>query len=261
MSWLESGFLSDDIKPWSESLLSELATEFAFSHELNKAAMSLLQKAEVVGARQIASGAFLARGLQSYQAALLLLERGMLADARNVVRSIVETAVTIAGLAFLHDMPSRLAADNNKHYKALAVLMLESPLFTDAMPPEEKDGLRQLLDEAETYMQKPEPLRLEQIAIQVGLGKFYNLAYRPLSGDAAHATIDAMKRHIETREGGQKLIFKPQVSDLVPTLRFAASAIITCFEAAAEAFGNDDMQAFADAWSMRQLKELGNPEG
>lgn len=54
--------------------------------------MSLLQKTSVAGARQVASGAFLAHGLQSYQATFLLLERSMLADARNVVRSIVETA-------------------------------------------------------------------------------------------------------------------------------------------------------------------------
>jgi hypothetical protein len=261
MSWLENGFLSEDIRPWSESLLRELAPEFSFAHELNKTAMSLLQKAEVAGVRQIASGAFLARGLQSYQAALLLLERGMLADARNVVRSIVETAVTIAGLAFLHDMPRRLAADNNKHYKALATLMLENPLFSDAMPSEEKDGLRQLLAEAEGYMQKPAKLSLEQVANEVGLGRFYNLTYRPLSGDAAHATVDSMKRHIEISASGiQKLIFKPQTADLLPTLRFAASAIIACFEAAAESLGNDEMQAFADAWSARQLRELGHPD-
>jgi hypothetical protein len=256
VSWLEKGFLSDDIKTWSDSLLREFSKEFAFSYQLNKAAMLLLQKTSVTGSRQVASGAFLARGLQSYQAALLLLERGMLADARNVVRSIVETAVTIAGLAFLHDMPHRLAADNNKHYKALATIMLENPLFKDVMP-----GLRQLLSEAGTYMQKPVKLGLEQVANEVGLGRFYNLIYRPLSGDAAHATVDSMKRHIESVEGGgQKLIFKPQVFDLVPTLRFAASAIITCFEAAAESFGNNEMQTFADEWSVRQVKELGNTD-
>jgi hypothetical protein len=261
VDWLEKGFLSDDIRTWSDSLLKELSKEFAFAHELNEAAMSLLQKTSVTGARQVASGAFLARGLQSYQAALLLLERGMLADARNVVRSIVETAVTIAGLAFLHDMPRRLAADNNKHYKALATIMLENPLFEDVMPTGEKEGLRQLLSEAETYMQKPAKLGLEQVANEVGLGRFYNLTYRPLSGDAAHATVDSMKRHIESVDGGgQKLIFKPQVIDLVPTLRFAASAIITCFEAAAESLGNDEMQTFADGWSARQFKELGHPD-
>ena len=261
MDWLEKGFLSDDIRTWSDSLLKELSKEFAFAHELNEAAMSLLQKTSVAGARQVASGAFLARGLQSYQAALLLLERGMSADARNVVRSIVETAVTIAGLAFLHDMPRRLAADNNKHYKTLATIMLENPLFEDIMPTGEKEGLRQLLSEAEAYMQKPAKLGLEQVANEVGLGRFYNLTYRPLSGDAAHATVDSMKRHIESVDGGaQKLIFKPQVIDLVPTLCSAALAIITCFEAAAKSLGNDEMQTFADGWSARQFKELGHPD-
>lgn len=262
MSWLEKGFLSVDINPWSESLLREFSKEFEFSHELNKTAMSLLQKASVAGERQLASGAFLARGLQSYQAALLLLERGMIADARNVVRSIVETAVTLAGLAFLRDMPRRLAAGNNKHYRTLATLMLENPIFKDAMHNEEKEALRSLLAEAAAYMQKPETLNLEQIATEVGLGRFYHLTYRPLSGDAAHATVDSMNRHIETSEDGrQKLIFKPRVADLVPTLRFAASAIITCFEAAAESFSNNEMQVFADEWAARQLNELGQTEG
>lgn len=261
MSWLEKGFLSNDIKAWSDSLLKEFAKEFTFSHELNKAAMSLLQKTSVVGAQQVASGAFLARGLQSYQAALLLLERGMLADARNVVRSIVETAVTIAGLAFLHDMPGRLTADNNKHYKALAIIMLENPLFEDVMPADEKEGLKQLLSEAETYMQPPAKLVLEQVANEVGLGRFYHLTYRPLSGDAAHATVDSMKRHIGTTEDGrQTLMFKPQAFDLVPTLRFAASGIITCFEAAAASFENDEMKIFADQWTVRQLSELGHAD-
>ncbi|MCC2959980.1 DUF5677 domain-containing protein [Massilia sp. IC2-278] len=253
MSWLEDGFLSDDVQAWTDSILEEHATEFAFAHELNRAAMSMLRKTGVVGVRQIPSAAFLARGLQSYQAALLLLERGMLADARNVARSVAETAIVIAGLALLHDMPRRLAADNNKHYKTLAILMLENPLFKDVMVPDERSSLRQLLADAETYMQKPDRLNLEGVANEVGLGRFYTLVYRPLSGDAAHPTVDAMQRHIESLEGvGIKLIFKPQADDLVPTLQIAATALLTCFEAAAEAFSNAEMQAFADIWHMRQ---------
>lgn len=70
-----------------------------------------------------------------------------------------------------------------------------------------------------------------------------------------------MKRHIESFDGSsQKLIFKPHVIDLLPTLRFAASAIITCFEAAAESLGNDEMQTFADGWSARQIKALGHSD-
>jgi len=253
MNWSENGFLSGDLNHWTDSILKEYAAEFAFVHDLNSAAMLMLRNTEIAP-RKIASAAFLARGLQSYQAALILLERGMLADARNVVRSVVETAITIAGLAFIQDMPQRLAAANNKHYKAFAMAMLENPALTDLMPLDERDELRQLLTDAEEYMQKPEGLNLEQIANQVGLGRFYNLVYRPLSGDAAHPTVDAMKRHIETFEGSkQKLIFKPQDTDLVPTLRFAASALITCFEAAAEALNDHDMQIFADEWSMLQL--------
>ncbi|MFC5510912.1 hypothetical protein ACFPOU_07225 [Massilia jejuensis] len=81
--------------------------------------------------------------------------------------------------------------------------------------------------------------------------------FKSLSGDAAHPTIESMKRHIEPIEGGgQKLIFKPQFADLVPTLRLAATALLTCFEAAAEAFSNAEMQAFADSWYKRQYDML-----
>lgn len=65
-----------------------------------------------------------------------------------------------------------------------------------------------------------------------------------------------MRRHIEPTEGGQKLIFKPQFADLVPTLRVAATVLLTCFEAAAEAFSKAKMQAFADSWYMRQYDML-----
>jgi len=36
--------------------------------------------------------------------------------------------------------------------------------------------------------------------------------------------------------------------------------MITCFDAAAESLGNDEMQTFADGWSARQIKALGHSD-
>lgn len=114
--------------------------------------------------------------------------------------------------------------------------------------------------DADTYMQKPDCLNLEGVANEVGLGKFYTFVYRPLSCDAAHPTVESMRRHLQPLEGGgQKLIFKPHSVDLVPTLQLAADALLTCFEAAAEAFGNADMQTFTDSWNKRHHDLQSNP--
>ncbi|WP_374015216.1 DUF5677 domain-containing protein [Massilia sp. BJB1822] len=55
------------------------------------------------------------RALQSFQSSLLLAERGALADARTVVRSCVESVVTLSVLRVSPDLPARLVEDHDAH--------------------------------------------------------------------------------------------------------------------------------------------------
>jgi hypothetical protein len=121
------------------------------------------------------------------------------------------------------------------------------------MQENERVELVKLLEQAEGYMQSPDSLRIDQLARRVGLKKIYDLIYRPLSGDAAHATLGALQRHIEHDDSGKmELIFKPQEADLRQTVSYCISGILLCLEATASIFHRDDIQKIVDGRAAQQ---------
>jgi hypothetical protein len=91
--------------------------------------------------RELATSLLYRRALQSFQGAVLLAERGMIADARSLVRSCSETAIAIGCLAIDEKFVDDLIEDHDRHRLTSANVHLNDPESREASTSQEIEKL------------------------------------------------------------------------------------------------------------------------
>ncbi|HEF4776638.1 TPA: hypothetical protein SAP37_001645 [Burkholderia multivorans] len=248
------GFLSPDIDAWRHDVREIARDWFALAEDINRASVAILVTlAPSRGSdRELGAAAMFARALQSFEAVILLTERGMLADAGALARNIVESAIYLGGLAMIADFPQRMAASNNAHFASMAVA-LATHLEDDMGDTEAATGLRTLVDDVKAKGYVLKDIKLLQLAKEVGLDPLYQVVYRKLSGDSAHASLESMNRHLVRNASGriEKLKFSPQRDGIEHILSAAIAAFLGAMEVLYVIFPQDEIRLTIDVHNTR----------
>lgn len=133
------------------------------------------------------------RGAQTYQGAIILAERGMVTEARILVRSLLEDTFCVAGL---HDNPDdtlkMIRDDHDASRKGKAKVILANGIAgTDVRK----------LNDLVTEIQGVSYFSPEKAAKLGPLQKQY-LLYKQISDDAAHPSANSLKRHMSVHSQG-----------------------------------------------------------
>ena len=220
----EQGFLSSAIAGWTEEAKEKHKNWFDLADEVNRASMAVndLVIPDPRNSRQLLGKLLYLRTLQTFQGAILLAERGMIAEAGTLVRSCAESAIALGGAAHIDDFPEQLLSAHDKHRKALGAY-LESDRDTAELLTEDQ---KRVVSQAKSSLEgeKPQRMNWQDISERSGTGLVYNMVYRPLFGDSAHVTMLALDRHLE--EGGAKIVFGPTDRDLPDTLSKAICVLL-----------------------------------
>lgn len=257
------GFLSPMMGEWRCQAQLSAPLWFALIQDINRGAVALLTVLAPSRAsdRELASAAMFARALQSFEATVILAERGMLADAGSLARNIVESAVFLGGLALIDDFTKRMAASNNAHFFGMAKAIAEQ-MEGNASPEylANASELRDLLQNVVAQGHARSGINLRQLAKEVGMDPLYEVVYRSLSGDAAHPSLASIERHFGRNGAGQveKLLFSPQRDGMEKVLSAAISAFLAALEALGEVFPRDDIRAMINTFNARH-HALGSP--
>jgi hypothetical protein len=218
------GFLSPDLVGWAQRVRAEFSAGFDVADRFNRLGMRMLldiPTENIDDAKAMATAAY-GRAIQSFQSALLLAQIGALAESRTLVRLCAEAVILVGALKADPDMAKRMREDDAHHKRALANSLLE-----DKPDDERAAGLRAVLASVnERYPgRKPKSMNWDSAARTAGAKHLYDMVYRLHSGNAAHATLGALDRHLVPDEANQLSGFKyhPDKSDLNSTL-FAANA-------------------------------------
>jgi hypothetical protein len=169
------------------------------------------------------------RALQSFQSAILLSERGALAEARALARLCCEAVIVTGGLLKVDGTLEKLHEDHAKHRLSLANSMIEMNRTTENVAAVERFEQEVARIRAEYPQEnRPQSIKWAPLAVQAGLAKLYELSYRFPSGDGAHVTLGALHRHINKDEQDDfvGMIFHPDKSDLRDTLLSANASLI-----------------------------------
>ncbi|AJW96826.1 hypothetical protein BM43_5437 [Burkholderia gladioli] len=225
------GFLGDDLDSWRDNVRAEFPESFAIADRMNRMGMRMIRDIPE-GERPLSQGLALAgfyRALQSFQSAILLAERGALAEARALVRLCCEAVILVGGLLKVEGTVEKLNEDHEKHVLSMANSMIElnRQAKTGAdLTPFESEVARVKAEYPEE--QKPASLKWASMAAQAGLGRLFELSYRLPSGDGAHVTLSALHRHFDKDKEGEivGMIFHPDKSDLQSTMLAANASLI-----------------------------------
>lgn len=172
------------------------------------------------------SGVFV-RAHQSFQAAILLTENGMIADARTAIRSAAESGIALQALAVDPTFVEQLVKAHQRRQRIVANVTLQNPQYKKHYSTEEISQMEALVADST----KIPDIKWEQVAAD-HCPDLYQLVYRYASADV-HVTADSIQRCFVFDANGriQSLNVAPNTGGLVDTLRLACIAMLWALDA------------------------------
>lgn len=239
----KEGFLSPEMKTTIERIRRDYADWFEVISATNRLAMEILPalKPDRADSQKVLEAAFYGRALQSIQAAVVLTERGMIGDARTVLRACVETALLQRKIADDAAFADRLVERHDFHRRKLGNGVLNNPQFVAGLQPVDLEEINATVKEIDSRYpdRKPRDINLFDIARSVDGRHLYELFFRPMSGDSAHGTLDSLARHVTTDQHGSMkgLAFGPQPREVAEAVSVATAVLFHVLDTAVDSFG------------------------
>ncbi len=259
-SFEEAGFLSRRAKRGIHSIRAENRGWFQLAYDLN----TVLMRAAMAGmngahgncwSQEAVAVRLLLRTTSSLQGVLLLSERGMIAPARTLVRTIVEDSFCAAALADKPDEVVRMLRDDAEaSRRGQASFIFEYKLGND---PEILEKVEKLIKETE---RKPR-INWRDMAKRSSILPLY-LSYQILSDDSLHTSASSLAKHVVRHAGGNGWTHHMgpgQPGDIASTLHNAVMAVmpvgIAVTQIAKDDVNNSAIVALADRF---QRLPIGN---
>jgi hypothetical protein len=237
MSFSERGFLSSDLDKWREQVRARYLARFALLDQLNELGQRCLNEmcatphsARDHTAYQLTC-ALMSRLLQQVQGTIINLERGMVTNARTLLRSGFETCFFLGGSIFIKDFLTT-ALQDHKYQQDKALRMHMKAIRHDPLSAESIAALEavrvDLMEKMKEYDAKK--IVINDVADKAGLGPAYDGYYRALSTDAAHVNMWSLMEIFDADTGGIKV--GPGLGDYEDTLNITVVLAVTMVEVA-----------------------------
>lgn len=248
MSFVHQGFLSQEIDGFRIAVRGQAPTRswFELADDLNRLGLDMLSAHETPlddNARLLIA-AFFVRAHKSFQAALILAERGLTGDANAVLRSAVEGAIALHALAADPGFVQTLIGAHRLNQQKLARVVLTSADYRATYPAEQIAQMEATIKEVDALKAdaatRPTDINWADIA-QKHCQDLYQLLYRLLSTNGTHTNIDAANNQFDIDETGRitGLKARPDYDGLVETLKSGCLVFLYAAEPFARAFPRD----------------------
>jgi hypothetical protein len=241
----EVGFLGEELVEFRKNIRAAHETGFHCMEQANAVAMNIIWKIplENLTSEMAAAIACYARALGAFQGMVLMAERGAIAEARTLLRALAETMFLALGIFEKPDMLALLEEDDAAHRKGIANALCQMHIArnTGADLSKFQEVVKEI---TEKYGEKPRSIKWASLAAEVGVESVYQVAYRFISGDAAHATLQSLNRHLQTNKDGGKhqFILGPTDDDLDKTFRGALASMLKLMELAVTKMGAKELE-------------------
>ncbi len=256
------GFLSNEIDGFRNVVRTSTPYKewFDFTQELNLFGSEAIRTHtfDQNDTQRMTISALFIRSHQSLQAAMVLVERGMIADARTVLRTLVEGTIAQISLAADAGVIDQLVAAHRKHQLTICREMLADEKYREQLSQAQIAQLEATVSELELLKgvpgQEPRQINWADLA-KKHCAELYLLLYRPLSSDGVHTTVDAINRHLEADAEFRITGLKggPELTDIVDTLSIACLSFIWALHSFEEMRGRDGQQVQS---FLQKFKEL-----
>jgi hypothetical protein len=238
MSINDEGFLSPDIVEWIGRHRADNRDWFALAADLNGIAQGQLAKLTAPDGdhQSLVVALCFIRVLSLFQGSVIMAERGMITEARTLVRSCFETVFVMGAAHNRPDIGELLMQDDAHRRKNIA----EKVLANHKILNEEDERLRAVLtgflEDQNSSELKGQALPVLHGARMAGLEEVYDVYYRSLSNDSAHPSLASLKRHLPP-DGSPHFPWGPDVSDVGQAISYACTACIYMIKFGEDRFG------------------------
>jgi hypothetical protein len=267
MTFKRDGFLSPTMKEFRTSLRKVPAYKLwlEFAEELNRLGYEMLEDHETPttdNQRLIISVLFI-RAHQSFQATITLIDKGMLADARVVLRSAVEGAIALNVLANDGAFDVQLIEEHLHNQRKTARIVLNTPEYRSGCAAADiaqmETTIQEVADKETAAGREFRDINWAAVAAK-HCRDLYDLLYRPLSTDGTHTNINAIHRLLEFDRSSQPtaIRFGPNTHDMVEVLQRACLMFIWAADPFARAHALQFRQQIAD--KLRQFDGMPGEE-
>lgn len=249
-----AGFLSEAAEDSRRKIKDVYSAAFEAARQTNLLLMHVLCELRVdwnSESKTIVAALFV-RLVETYQAIVILLERGMVAQGRMLVRTLLDALFSMAAIA---KTPSLADAYVAQHYSSVIKALEAAKRWKQPNLQGRLDSAK--LDElighnkAKRDETKAKSLKIFEWADKAGLSDFYNVFYVENSS-AVHSDMWALNDQVEglNLEESQ-LHFGPNDLGLYHALRSGATAVLTSVEALESAYPTvpkDDIALLQERW-------------
>lgn len=242
------GFLSDAVRGVREDVRRDYAAFVHLLDEVNSRAVTLQHDIAIHRdcPSELYGAALFARTLASTQACVLLLEHGLVSQARTVLRSALETLFPLGALANHPHLAEELLQSHEADRRTIAerIRRWHDPELRAAIVEHITDSeLEQLLGS------KAKSLNQFELSKLADMEDWYLSVYMLLSF-SAHGAVSDLTGHLVTDKSGNVIEFRnePQLQDQADTWAYTIEMQLRAVDALTKLFklGQPSTQALAE---------------
>lgn len=238
----DEGFLSKECENGKFLFVEKYLDVFQYARYLNKLSMNTLAQMKIdwEDDHKLITQTLFLRVVEMFQGIFLMLERGMMPEARILTRSLLEVAFTLIAL---QKKPSLINSYLDKHKKShLRALKSSLKFKNDSLKKSvKKHGIEKL------YIDKKEELKGKKLKVltpknwadEAELEDFYNLYYVTYS-DSIHSNLSSLDDHVDHKDDEKNLCIGPSDAHLYDLLRCAIFTLIHSTHSIGIVNGNDE---------------------
>jgi len=263
----ESGFLSETLDNFKDQLRTNYRRHYDAAIVVNTYAQKLQYKIEIpkyhteagvhIDTDHLLSSILYSRTISSYQAFILLIQRGMQQQARVMLRCIFETLFALVAIQKNKNYSKRLIeADECDRLKAFNKIIR----YRTRQSPDD-NSINEVKELAAASKKIVEEKKLHKIGVEdnadkAGLLDWYDTAYSLLSG-TVHSSIRSLQEALVLDDKGEDIVSlknEPEMDDFAHLTATAIEAVLFAVMAIGEIF-QIDIEEFVDK-THSQLKDL-----
>jgi len=237
----ESGFLSPLIASWIEKHRGSHSNWFAFADDVNQIGQKLMLALAPPKSdwQRVSASLVFSRVVSHFQAIILLAERGMLPEARSLLRGMLEGAFTVVAMVKSRDVANEWMNDEIVQHKKRVSSFRHLPLhLRDAHGIDVRTIDTKLSDlESQIATLGVRKLTTEYLAQRAEMLDYYNTIYVILCS-SSHSRVADFESHVEIddRQNFVGMKWGPDVSGIDDILYPACELLLKCSDEIASLF-------------------------
>ena len=226
----EEGFLADEIQAVVEDIQDRYSKHLSELYALNRLLTSAQYQLDIdrENAIELTAGVLFVRSLAHCQAAIILIERGMLPSASAIARCAIEGLFNLGACASDYQTAlDFLDADQADRQRKAKYLKKYCESNKDAkLDKAELDRIAQEIDNKVKELSAKE-LKVRGMAEKANLESMYLIEYSMLSG-SVHSTAGDLDKHFQWDRENDKvsMLTEPSVKDLEITMLIIGTTMI-----------------------------------